>query len=62
MTPLSFSNLMIKYMAVCATSTSGACLPYAMFLTCIFKHFGVELEGEEAIEVTSIIEGREVKP
>ena len=62
MTPLSFSNLMIRYMADCATSTTGASLPYAMFLTCIFKHFGVELDGEEAIEVTSIIEGRQVKP
>ena len=62
MTSLLFPNIMMRYMADCATLTRGASLPDAMFFTCIFKHFGVELEGEKAVEVTSIIEGRQVKP
>ena len=53
---------MIRCMANSASSTRGASLLYAMFLTNIFKYFSVELEEEEGIEVKSMVEGRQVKP
>ena len=62
MTPLSFPNTMTRYTAGCASSTRDASLPYSMFLTSIFKYFNVKLEGEEGLEVKSMIEGRQVKP
>ena len=48
-------------MADCALSTRGASLPYSMILTSIFKYFNVELEGEEGLEVKTVIKGRQVK-
>ena len=58
MTAFSFPNLIIRYMVDCASSTRGASIPYTMFLTSIFKYFGVELEAEETVEVKIVIEGR----
>ena len=62
MTHLSLPNLMMRYMVDSVNSTRGASMPYAMFLTSILKYFSVELEEEEVVKVTSMIEERQVKP
>ena len=57
MTFLSFPNLMMKYTANWASSTCIVSSASVMFLTSIFKHFGVNLVEEDVVEVKIMIKG-----
>ena len=56
-TEISFAYLMARYMFDSVRSEKDKALPYGMFLTCIFEHFGVDLSNEDYENRHSYLKG-----
>ncbi|QHN92315.1 uncharacterized protein DS421_17g582660 [Arachis hypogaea] len=52
-----FAYLMVRYMFDSVRSEKDKALPYGMFLTCIFEHFGVDLTNEDYENKHSYLKG-----
>ncbi|QHN93824.1 uncharacterized protein [Arachis hypogaea] len=54
---ISFAYFMARYMFDSVRSVKDKALPYSMFLTCIFEHFGVDLSNEDYENRHSYLKG-----